>query len=131
MNGKVNFLNENNFLLYAIKNYDNPECMGLSEFQEDLNRIVYLKRLFRRYHKKRELKERLILTHLITFYNVFGVEAATNILLYKMETELYYILKTFLIYLGYVSLEKIDYEENKEFVAALMDPQIIQTLRNI
>jgi hypothetical protein len=132
MNGKGNFcLDENNFLMYAIKNYDNPECMGLKEFHEDLNRIVYLKRLFRRYHNKKELKEKLILTHLITFYNVFGVEAATKILLYKIEKDLYYILKTFLMYLNYVSLEKISYEENKDFFASLMDPEIIKILRNI
>lgn len=132
MNGKnIVSLNEKNFLIYAIKNYDNPECMGLNEFKEDLNRIVYLKRLFRRYHNKKELKEKLILTHLITFYNVFGVEAATKILLYKIEKNLYYILKTFLIYLNYVSLQKISYNENKDFVAALMDPKIITILRNI
>jgi len=122
-------LNEDNILLFAIKNYDNPECRGMSEFEEDFNRCVYLKRLFRRYHKTGELKERLILNHLITFYNVFGVNAATKLLLYKIEPELHYILKTFLVYLNYVSEEL----KQKEvyMLTVEMDENIIQILRKL
>lgn len=122
-------LNEENFLLYAIKNYDNPECKSMAEFEEDLNRFVYLKRLFRKYHKTGELKERLILNHLITFYNVFGVQAATKILFYKIEPELHYILKTFLVYLNYVPHEVS--KENIRILEIDMDNRIIKTLRSL
>lgn len=122
-------LNEENFLLYAIKNYDNPECKSMAEFEEDLNRFVYLKRLFRKYHKTGELKERLILNHLITFYNVFGVQAATKILFYKIENELHYILKTFLVYLNYIPLEV---PKNEIYMLNVdMDERIIKILRNL
>lgn len=120
-------LNEENFLLYAIKNYDNPECKSMTEFEEDLNRFVYLKRLFRKYHKTGELKERLILNHLITFYNVFGVQAATKILFYRIESELHYILKTFLVYLNYIPEEYT--QEEAIFLKIPLDDQIIQSLR--
>ena len=122
-------LNEENFLLYAIKNYDNPECKSMTEFEEDLSRFVYLKRLFRKYHKTGELKERLILNHLITFYNVFGVQAATRILFYKIEPELHYILKTFLVYLNYVPLEAS--KENMKIIEVGMDDKIVNLLRNL
>lgn len=122
-------LNEENFLLYAIKNYDNPECKSMTEFEEDLNRFVYLKRLFRKYHKTGELKERLILNHIITFYNVFGVQAATKILFYKIEPELHYILKTFLVYLNYVSNEV---PKSEMYILNIdMDEKIIKILRNL
>lgn len=120
-------LNEENFLLYAIKNYDNPECKSMTEFEEDLNRFVYLKRLFRKYHKTGELKERLILNHLITFYNVFGVQSATKILFYRIEPELHYILKTFLVYLNYIPEEYT--QEEAIFLKIPLDDQIIQSLR--
>lgn len=120
-------LNEENFLLYAIKNYDNPECKSMVEFEEDLNRFVYLKRLFRKYHKTGELKERLILNHLITFYNVFGVQVATKILFYKIEPELHYILKTFLVYLNYIPEEYT--QEQVKFLKISLDDQIIKSLR--
>jgi hypothetical protein len=122
-------LNEENFLIYAIKNYDNPECKSMTEFEEDLSRFVYLKRLFRKYHKTGELKERLILNHLITFYNVFGVQAATRILFYKIEPELHYILKTFLVYLNYVPLEAS--KENMKIIEVGMDDKIVNLLRNL
>jgi hypothetical protein len=122
-------LNEENFLIYAIKNYDNPECKSMTEFEEDLSRFVYLKRLFRKYHKTGELKERLILNHLITFYNVFGVQAATRILFYKIEPELHYILKTFLVYLNYVPLDAS--KENMKIIEVGMDQKIINLLRNL
>jgi hypothetical protein len=122
-------LNEENFLIYAIKNYDNPECKSMAEFEEDLSRFVYLKRLFRKYHKTGELKERLILNHLITFYNVFGVQAATRILFYKIESELHYILKTFLVYLNYIPEEYSQEEVN--FLVITMDDNIINLLRTL
>jgi len=122
-------LNEENFLIFAIKNYDNPECKGMGEFEEDLNLVIYLKRLFRKYHKTGELKERLILNHIITFYNVFGLGAATKILFYKIEPELHYILKTFLVYLNYLPVDFPVTEMN--IVNTPMDEKIIKTLRNL
>lgn len=98
-------LNDDNFLIYAMKNYSSPHCI-MSEFEGDLKRTKYLKKLFRRYKVTKELKERLILNHLILLYNVFGVEAATRILFYKIDERDYDILKTFLLYLNYMP-EKI------------------------
>ena len=65
-------LTDDNYVMYAMKHYTNPHCRGVDEFQEDLNRIKYLKRLIRRYISSGELKDRLILNHIIVFYNVFG-----------------------------------------------------------
>ena len=78
-------LTDVNLLNYAMKHYDNPECKSIEEFQEDLTRTKYIKRLFRKYKTSGELKERLLLNHIIIFYNVFGIEAATNILFFKIE----------------------------------------------
>lgn len=122
-------LNDDNILIFAIKNYDNPECKSMMEFEEDMNRCVYLKRLFRKYHKTGELKERLILNHLITFYNVFGIQAATKILFHKIDSELHYILKTFLIYLNYIPTEL---SKNDIYIVNVpMDENIIRTLRKL
>ena len=95
-------LNENNIDLYAAKMYSNPQCISLEEFNEDMKRIKYLKRLFNRYLTAGELKERLVLNHIIVFYNVFEVEAATRILFLKLSEDMYPILKTFLVYLRYM-----------------------------
>jgi hypothetical protein len=92
-------LNESNFLIYAIKCYIAPNCI-MSEFEGDLKRTKYLKRLFRRYKVTKSLKERLILNHIILLNNVFGPEATSRILFYKIDERDYDILKTFLIYLN-------------------------------
>jgi hypothetical protein len=92
-------LNDENFLLYAIKHYNAPNCI-VSEFQEDLKKIKYLKRLFRRYKSTNILKERLILNHIILLNNVFGPEATPRILFYKIDERDFDILKTFLLYLN-------------------------------
>ena len=73
-------LNDENIIRFAMKNYDNPSCTGVDEFQEDFNRIKYIKRLFNRYQTSGTLRERLILNHIITIYNVFGMEASTRML---------------------------------------------------
>ena len=88
------------FLQYAMEHYKNPDCRGVEEFEEDINRIKYIKRLFGRYFTTGELKERLILNHIITFYNVFDIEPATNLLFYKMEDRFQPLLKTFLVFLS-------------------------------
>ena len=94
-------LNDGNFLIYAAKCYDRPHMLQ-SEFEEDINRIKYIKRLFRKYRQTGEFKERLILNHIIILSNVFGVEAATNMLFFKIDEEDYPLLKTILIYLNYL-----------------------------
>jgi hypothetical protein len=94
-------LNDESFLIYAAKYYDRPHMLQ-SEFEEDINRIKYVKRLLRKYRQTGEFKERLILNHVIILANVFGVEAATNMLFFKIDEEDYPILKTILIYLNYL-----------------------------
>ena len=123
-------LDNDNYSLYAAKHYDNPTCRGVEEFNEDLTRLIYLKRLFRRYRRSGELRERLILNHLITFYNVFGTEAATRLLFFKIDPDLYDILKTFLVYLGYLpdntkNLDGID------IVAIALNQDIVDQLRKL
>ena len=91
-------LNEDNFMIYAMKAYNSPHCI-MSEFEGDIKRTKYLKRLFRRYKVTKSLKERLILNHIILLNNVFGTEATARILFYKIDERDYDILKTFLDYL--------------------------------
>ena len=92
-------LNENNFLIYAMHNYDNPQCHSLQEFDEDIKRFLYLKKLLSRYKNNGELRERLILNHIIVLYNIFG-DSATRMLFYKIDKNCWYILITFLVYLN-------------------------------
>ena len=96
-------LNEKNFLLYAMKEYDNPQCVQVEEFYDDLKKVKYIKRLFNQYLNEGVLKERLLLNHIIVFYNVFPVRSATRILFLKIEEKFWPILKTFLVYLSYMS----------------------------
>lgn len=123
-------LNEENFKLFAVKNYDNPQCHSMQEFEEDLTRIVYLKRLFRKYQRTKELRDRLILNHLITFYNVFGIEAASRMLFYKMDKDLLPILKTFLIYLHYIPVESKTIE-GIDIIEIPLDEIVIKKLREL
>jgi len=95
----------NNFVLYAMKMYSNPLCTGIEEFKEDICRIKYIKRLLLKYRKNGDLKDRLILNHLIILQNVFGAEGCTRILFYKLPKELHSYLKTFLEYLQYLPHE--------------------------
>lgn len=94
-----NNLDESNFTLYAIKCYTAPNCI-MAEFENDLKKTKYLKRLFRRYKVTKILKERLILNHIIMLNNVFGPEPTARILFYKIDERDYDILKTFLLYLN-------------------------------
>jgi len=93
-------LTESTFLLYAMKNYDNPQCTEMSEFEEDIKRFQYLRKLFSRYRQDNELKERLILNHLIVIFNVFGPEA-TNMLFMRLH-EYHEFLKPFVEYLNFM-----------------------------
>jgi len=94
-------LSSDNFMIYAIRAYDRPEFIK-SEFKEDMKRFNYLKRLFCRYRKTKEVRERLIINHIIVIYNVFGVEVATRMLFYKIHKDDYPALKTYLLFLNYM-----------------------------
>ena len=104
---KFDDLNDDTFLMFAMREYNNMQCTDIEEFYDDLKKIKYIKRLFNAYKNNGLLKERLILNHLIIFYNVFTVHAGTRILFYKIEKDFLSILKTFLIYLDRMP-DKID-----------------------
>ena len=95
-------LTPENINMFAIKHYSNPSCVDEKEFLDDLKRFKYLKRLFRKYDTSKDLKMRLIINHIIILANVFGVEAATTLLFFKIEKNHWSILKTFLIFLHYM-----------------------------
>tara|TARA_B000000460_G_scaffold209837_1_gene157419 strand:+ start:678 stop:1076 length:399 start_codon:yes stop_codon:yes gene_type:complete len=92
-------LNDDNFLMFAMKEYNDIQCTDIEEFYDDLKKIKYIKRLFNIYKNTGQLKERLILNHLIVFYNVFPLQSGTRILFYKIEKSFWPMLKTFLIFL--------------------------------
>ena len=89
-------------MLFATKLYSNSQCVDISEFYEDLNRIKYIKRLLGRYHTKNCLKDRLILNHIIILGNVFSPTGASRMLFLKVEPHLHSYLKTFLVFLNYL-----------------------------
>lgn len=125
-------LHEGNFFLFAAHHYQNP-CFDTVEFYEDLQKFKYLKRLLNRYQEVGELKERLILNHLTVLYNVFGVEAATRMLFFKLEGY-YPYLKPFLILLNYMPeyVENIGLEgKNIRSSDIPVDPKIVELLRKI
>ena len=92
-------LNEENFLLFAIKHYQNPQAVTKEDFNKDLNHFKYIKRLLKRYKRDGELKTHLLLNHFIILYNIFG-EAATPMFFYKIEEDLWSEIKTFIIFLN-------------------------------
>ena len=92
-------LNEENFLLFAIKNYENPQAVTKEDFDRDLNHFKYIKRLLKRYKNAGELKVPLLINHFIILYNIFG-EAATPMLFFKIEKELWSTMKTFILFLN-------------------------------
>ena len=94
-----NELNEDNFLLFAIRYYENPQAVTREDFEKDLNHFKYIKRLLKRYKKTGELKTHLILNHFIILYNIFG-EATTPMLFFKIEQDLWSSVKSFIIFLN-------------------------------
>ena len=91
-------LNAQNFPLFAIKNYENPQAVTKEDFEKDLNHFKYIKRLLKRYKNTGELKTHLLLNHFIVLYNIFG-EATTPMLFFKIEEELWSVMKTFVVFL--------------------------------
>ena len=124
-------LNEKNFLLYAMKEYNNPQCTEIEEFNDDLKKIKYIKRLLNQYVSEGVLKERLLLNHIIVFYNVFPPAAATRILFFKIEEKFWPILKPFLFYLKLIPEDRIESIMGREIKTneILMDQGIIDSLR--
>jgi hypothetical protein len=116
-------LNENNFVLFASRHYDNPQCMSVEEFHHDLQRFKYLKRLLRRYTQNDDLQERLILNHIVVLYNVFGIGPANKMMFYRMEQEYWSAIKTFLIFLNFL--------RDDELVEVPLDQTIVERLRNL
>jgi len=92
-------LNEDNYMMFAIKHYENPQAITQDDFYDDLKRFKYIKRLLRRYKKTGVLKTHLLLNHFISVYNVFG-DAATPLLFYKIDSDLWSSMKAFIVYLG-------------------------------
>lgn len=115
-------LTEDNFVLYAMKHYDNPHCKGLNEFNDDLKRFRYLKRLFRKYKAGSGLKERLIINHIIVLYNLFGVEASTKMLFFKIDERFWPQLKSFLLFLNYMPADNL---------TVVPDEKVLESLRKI
>lgn len=129
----IDSLDETNFVLYAAKHYDNPECFDTEEFFSDLKRFKYLKRLFNKYQESGELKERLILNHIIVLHNVFGVVPATRMLFFRM-TEHYEYLKPFLDFLGYLPNTVINIGITNKTIQCsdiISDENIIKVLKKI
>ena len=96
---KFDQLNEDNFLLFAIKNYENPQAVTKDDFNRDLNHFKYVKRLLKRYKKTGEIRTHLLINHFTIIYNVFG-EATTPMLFFKIESEMWSQLKTFMVFLN-------------------------------
>ena len=93
-------LTKDNIMMYAIKHYHNPSCEGMSEFNDDMKRFKYVKRLFRKYEESGILKERLLLNHILILNNLFGAEASSTLLFFKTEQEYWSALKSFLEFLN-------------------------------
>lgn len=121
-------IDDDNFVLFAAKHYDNPQCYDAEEFYDDLKRFKYLKRLFGKYEETGELRERLILNHLIVLYNVFG-DVTTKMLFYKLDGYYSYLIP-FLVLLhrlpDKVNLGNIIYTSDIP-----MDNNIVNVLRKI
>ena len=109
-----------NVMMYAIRHYDNPQCEGEKEFNDDLKRFKYIKRLLRKYYETNILKERLLLNHIIVLNNVFGATASTTLLLFKIQQEYWPTLKSFLIFLNTITEDELDHIERDEEVLKLL-----------
>lgn len=109
-----------NVMMYAIRHYDNPQCEGEKEFNDDLKRFKYIKRLLRKYYETNILKERLLLNHIIVLNNVFGATASTTLLLFKIQQEYWPALKSFLIFLNTITEDELDHIERDDEVLKLL-----------
>ena len=113
----------NNFVMYAVKHYDNPQCEGEKEFHDDMKRFKYIKRLLKKYKVGGILKERLLLNHIIILRNLFGNEACVTLLLFKTQSEHLAALKSFLLFLNMISSD--------ELIEINLDQDVLEVLRRI
>tara|TARA_B100001564_G_scaffold190903_1_gene160371 strand:+ start:806 stop:1168 length:363 start_codon:yes stop_codon:yes gene_type:complete len=109
-------LTKDNVVMYAIKHYHNPSCEGINEFYDDMKRFKYIKRLFRKYKDSGILKERLLLNHIIVVNNLFGAEAASTLLFFKIEPEYWAALKSFLNFLSIMPPKDLRFVESDPLV---------------
>lgn len=116
-------LTDDNFLLYAARNYYKPNVIDAEEFYNDLKRFKYLKRLFYRYHNEGQLSERLILNHLIVIFNVFDIQPSLKMLEFQIQDKYWPILKPFLIFLRHI--------HNDQYTEIEMDKLVVERLRKI
>ena len=114
-------ITKDNWMLYAMKNYDNPTVEKEEEFHDDLKRFKYLKRLFRKYDLSGEIKVRLVVNHIVVLQNVFGVEAACVLLLYKIDEQYWSILKTVLDHLNYLYPHELNNVEIDNNINSLLE----------
>ena len=127
-----NDLTEDNFILYAMKYYDNPQCVSEQDFHNDLKILKYIKRLLNRYNKTGNIKERLMINHLIMLGNIFPIEVVSRILFLKLPEQYWSALKTFLIFLKYMP-DNIKIINGKNIISSdiQVDLKIAEKLRNI
>ena len=125
-------IDNKNIILYAQTYYDNDFCIDIQEFYNDLKKIKYIKKLLKKYVEKNKLSQRLILNHLISFYNVFESNAATRMLFYKIDQEYHSALKTFLVFLERMP-DRINGLECEDLNTNLipLDEHIVEVLRKI
>ena len=115
-------INASNVVMYAIRHYNNPQCEGEKEFEDDLKRFKYIKRLLRKYHETGILKERLLLNHLIVLHNVFGSDAIATLLLYKIQEDYCPTLKSFLLFLNILTADELsEVKKNEEVYKVLKE----------
>lgn len=121
-------ISDNTFLMLAMHHYDNAQCINIAEFEEDLKRFGYIKKLLVRYNEQDVLKTRLILNHIIVLYNLFGV-ITTDFLFFKVDKEHWHVLATFLVYLNLMpdAIPEMGVHLHK----LKLDQKIIQELRKI
>ena len=117
-----NILTPETIDLFALRHYDNRGA-SKEEFEDDLKRFKYLKRLFRKYDTSKEFKSRLIINHIIVLANVFGIDAATTLLFFKIDKQHWSILKTILIFLNYMPED--------ELIDIQVDQRIMEELKGI
>ena len=110
-----------NVLMYAIRHYENPHCEGEKEFEDDLKRFKYIKRLLRKYYDTGVLKERLLLNHIIVLNNVFGADACATLLLFKIQEEYWSALKSFLLFLNILRDDELNHITQDEYVDKILE----------
>jgi hypothetical protein len=126
---EIKVLTKENFMLYAMGNYTNPDCIGVNEFMEDISKIKYVKRLLKKYARSRKIRPILLLNHLVVLGNVFGRTPTARMLFFKLEEDVYPSLKTVLLYLDYI-------DENCIFDGLVvsdiaLDQQLADTLKRL